>query len=222
MALGFIIGLFITIKLAKQRNINKETIIDYFIYLIPSSIIGARILAIILNPQNYQTFYDMIAVWNGGVAIHGGIIGGTIATYFFTKKRNLHFYDIADIIVIPLGLGLALGRLGNFINQEFVGKPTYSPWGVNFNNYPEKRHPSQIYESIKNLIIFAITLKLYTFKRLKKGTIMWMFLLLYSLLRFGVEFFKDTTTYFGLTYGQLISIPITFLSIIMLYRIART
>ncbi len=221
MALGFLIGLFISIKLAKQRNISKETIYDYFVWLIPSSIIGARLLAVILNPEYYHSFLDIIAVWNGGMAVHGGIIGAIIATYFFTKKRKLHFYDISDIIVIPLALGLALGRIGNFINQEFVGKPSNLPWAVKFDNYPELRHPSQIYESIKNLIIFTITLKLYTIKKLKKGTVTWIFLLLYSILRFSVEFVKDMPTYYGLTYGQIISIPIAILSISMLYKIAK-
>jgi len=221
MALAFIIGLYISIKLAKQRNISKEIVYDYFVWLIPSSIIGARIFAIILNYQSYiNKPLEIFAVWHGGMAIHGGIIGATIATYYFTKKRGLHFYDISDIIIIPLALGMSLGRIGNLINQEFYGIPTSLPWGVYFDNVPEKRHPSQIYESLKNLLIFGITLKLYTLKKLKKGTITWIFLLLYSILRFSVEFLKDMPTYYGLTYGQIISIPIAILSIIMLAKIA--
>ena len=222
MALGFLLAFFIARKLAKYRNISKEDISDYFLYFIPGSIIGARLWAVILNHNQYNSLLDILAVWNGGMAIHGGIIGAIIVTFYFCKKRNIHFYDIADIIVIPTALGLAIGRIGNFINQEFIGKPTDLPWGVYFDNVGEKRHPSQIYESIKNLIIFAITLKVFTFKKLKRGTIFWLFILLYSLLRFSVEFLKDMQTWYGLTYGQIISIPLAITSIFTLYHIGKS
>jgi phosphatidylglycerol---prolipoprotein diacylglyceryl transferase len=220
MAFGFIMAYFISQKLAKYRNISKEDMSDYYIYFLVSSIIGARLWAVILNYQNYITNpLEIFAVWHGGMAIHGGIAGAVIATYYFTKKRNINFYDIADIMVIPTALGLALGRIGNLINQEFYGTPTSLPWGIYFDNLPEKRHPSQIYESLKNLLIFSITLKLFLFKKLKRGTIFWIFILLYSLLRFSIEFLKDMSTFLSLTYGQIISIPLIILSIIMLKRI---
>jgi phosphatidylglycerol---prolipoprotein diacylglyceryl transferase len=220
MAISFIIGIYLSIYLAKQKNISKETIIDYFIYLIPASIIGARLGAVILNYHQYSNPLEIFAVWHGGMAIHGGIIGAVAITIYFCKKREIHFYDMADIVVIPLAFGLGLGRIGNFINQEFYGRPTDLPWGVYFNNVPEKRHPSQIYESIKNFIIFFITLNLYSVKKLKRGTIFWFFILLYSILRFSVEFLKDMPTYLNLTYGQIISIPLIIISIVMLKKIS--
>ena len=220
-ATSFLIGYFLMLKLAKQKNISKEIVQEYFIWLIPSSVVGARLWAVIFNHELYNNIIDIFAVWHGGMAIHGGILGATIATYFFTKKKNLHFYDISDIIVIPLALGLSLGRLGNFINQEFIGAPSNLPWAIKFDNYPELRHPSQIYESLKNLIIFGILYKLYTLNKIKKGTITWTFLLLYSILRFFVEFVKDMPTYAGLTYGQIISIPLGIISVIILYKIAK-
>ncbi len=222
MALGFIIGLYLSIYLAKQRNISKNTIVDYFVYLIPGSIIGARLWAVIFNYEQYSSLLGVFAVWHGGMAIHGGILGAVLVTIYFCKKRNISFYDLADITVIPLAFGLMLGRIGNFINQEFYGKPTNLPWGVYFDNIPGKRHPSQIYESLKNLIIFGVTYKLYMLKSLKKGIIFWTFILLYSTLRFLVEFLKDMPTYFNLTYGQIISIPLIIISIVMLRKIAKT
>ena len=221
MAFGFLLAYFISQKLAKYRNISKQDMSDYFMYFIISSIIGARLWAVILNYQNYiSNPLEIFAVWHGGMAVHGGIAGAVIATHYFAKKRNLNFYDLADILVIPTALGLALGRIGNFINQEFYGKPTSLPWGVFFDNIEQKRHPSQIYESLKNLLIFGITLKLFIFKKLKRGTIFWLFILFYSILRFSVEFLKDMPTLFNLTYGQIISIPLIILSIIMLRKIA--
>jgi len=220
MAFGFLLAYFISQKLAKYRNISKQDMSDYFMYFIISSIIGARLWAVILNYQNYiNNPLEIFAVWHGGMAIHGGMAGAVIATYYFTKKRNLNFYDMADIMVIPTALGLALGRIGNFINQEFYGKPTSLPWGIYFDNIKQKRHPSQIYESLKNLFIFSITLKLFLFKKLKRGTIFWIFISLYSILRFSIEFLKDMPTFLNLTYGQIISIPLIILSIIMLRKI---
>jgi prolipoprotein diacylglyceryl transferase len=222
MALGFILGLFISINLAKKRNISQETITDFFVYLIPASIIGARLLAVILNYNYYITKpLEIFAFWHGGMAFHGGLLGAVLAGIYFCKKRNIKFYEIADIIVIPLALGLALGRIGNFINQEFYGTLTNLPWGMYFDNVEGKRHPTQIYEAIKNLFIFIILIILYKVKKLKKGVIFWLFIFLYSLLRFLLEFTKDQIRYFNLTYGQIISIPLFFLSIVMLYEIGK-
>jgi len=221
-ALGFLIAIPISIKLGKERNITKNQIYDYFIYLIPSSIIGARLLAVILNFHLYQNnLIEVLYIWNGGMAFHGGLIGAIIGTYLFCKKNKIKFYDIADIIVIPLALGLSFGRIGNFINQEFYGKLTDVPWGIHYDIVEGKRHPSQIYESIKNFIIFLILLNMYKLKKLKKGVIFWTFNLLYSIFRFSIEFFKDQQTFYNLTYGQWISIPLFIISIIFLIRIAK-
>ncbi len=222
-ALSFLIAIPISVKLAKQRNITKQHIYDYFLYLIPSSVIGARLLAVILNFHLYQdNLLKILYIWEGGMAFHGGLIGAIIGTHFFCKKYKIHFYDIADVIVIPLALGIAVGRIGNFINQEFPGRPTNLPWGITYDNIQGKRHPSQIYESIKNFIIFLILLNFYKIKNLKKGTIFWFFIFLYSLFRFFVEFVKDQQLLFlNLTYGQLISIPLLILAIIMLTKIGK-
>lgn len=222
MALGFILGLLISIKLAKKRNISEETITDFFIYLIPASIIGARLTAVLLNFSYYKdNLLEIFAVWHGGMAFHGGLAAAVLAALYFCKKKKIKFYDLADIIIIPLALGLALGRIGNFINQEFYGTLTNLPWGVYFDNIEGKRHPTQIYEAIKNLFIFILLLIAYQTKKLKKGVIFWSFILLYSLLRFLIEFTKDQVKYHNLTYGQIISIPLFILSIVMLYKIGK-
>jgi prolipoprotein diacylglyceryl transferase len=222
-ALGFLMAIPISIKLAKQRKITKEQIYDFFTYLIPFSVIGARLMSVILNFQLYQNnLIKILYIWEGGMAFHGGLIGAIIGTYIFTKKNKIHFYDIADVVVIPAALGLALGRIGNFINQEFYGRLTNLPWGIKYDVVEGERHPSQIYESLKNLFIFFTLLNFYKIKNLKKGTIFWLFILLYSTLRFFVEFFKEQQLYiFNLTFGQLISIPFFILSLLMLIKIAK-
>ena len=223
-ALSFLMAIPISIKLGKQRNITKEQIYDFFTYFIPFSVIGARLMSVILHFNLYQdNLIKIFFIWEGGMAFHGGLIGAILGTYLFCKKYKVHFYDIADIIVIPVALGLTFGRLGNFINQEFYGRLTNMPWGIKYDVVEGKRHPSQIYESLKNLFIFFTLLNFYKIKKLKRGTIFWLFVLLYSTLRFIIEFFKDMPIYyFNLTYGQLISIPFFILSLLMLIKIAKT
>jgi phosphatidylglycerol---prolipoprotein diacylglyceryl transferase len=221
MAFGFLAGILISSKLAKYRNLKKEDIQDFFVYLIPTSIIGARIGHIFMNLSYYiNNPVEIVAIWHGGLAFQGGLIAATIMGVYFCKKRKIKFYNLADILVIPVAFALIFGRIANLINQELYGKLTTLPWGINIKGVEGKRHPSQIYESIKNLIIFLILISMIQIKKLKRGIIFWTFVLLYSILRFIVEFFRDwPTSLFGLTLPQLVSIPLVILSIIMLNRI---
>ncbi len=213
--LGFILAYFFINYLAKQKNLklNKDDIWDLLFYLIIGTVIGARIFEIIIyNPSYYfKNPFEMLAIWHGGLSFHGGLIGAVIAGYLFCKKKKIEFYDLADICVIPLAFGLFLGRIGNFINGELIGRVTNLPWCVKFKSYEGCRHPSQLYESFKNLVIFSILWFLKD-KKLKKGIMFWSFILMYSTLRFFIEFFRapDEQIGFilGLTMGQWLSIAI--------------
>jgi phosphatidylglycerol---prolipoprotein diacylglyceryl transferase len=222
-AIGFLFAYLIVPKLAKSRNIRKIDIQNLFIYLIPFSIIGARLTYVLVNLNYYlKEPLEIFAIWNGGMAFHGGLIAAIILVLIYCKKKNIHFYDVADILVIPLALALALGRIGNFLNSEFYGPLTNLPWGAKFNGVEGKRHPTQIYESIKNLFIFFILISMHKIKEIKKGFIFWTFIFLYSFLRFFVEFLKITERYiFGLTWGQIISFPLIIISGIILYKLKK-
>ena len=110
-AIGFLFGYWFTPILAKSRNISKEDMQDFFAYLIPFSIVGGR-LAYVLGSWSFysQNFSQIFAIWNGGMVFHGGFLGAVIATMYYCKKKNIHFYDLADILVVPLALALSLGR----------------------------------------------------------------------------------------------------------------
>ncbi|MFH1376707.1 MAG: prolipoprotein diacylglyceryl transferase [Candidatus Woesearchaeota archaeon] len=223
LAAGFLFSFWFSGKLAPQRNIKKEDIYDLFVYLIPAILIGARIFHIVSQWSYYSADpIKMLYIWQGGIAFHGGFIGAFLAIYIFCRARKIKTYDVLDILVIPLALGLSVGRIGNFINQEFYGKPTNLPWGIYFDNVEGKRHPSQIYETIKNFVIFLILYNLYKVRKIKSGNIFWSFVFLYSLFRFFVEFYKDLPDlFFGLTWGQLWSVPLFILSVVFLYFINR-
>ncbi len=220
LALAFLFGAYFAAYLAKKRGINRDTIYDFMIYLVLGSIVGARVGHVLGSLSFYlDNPSQIIAIWNGGLAFHGGLSGAVIVGWYFSKKRNIEFYDLADIFVVPLSIGLMFGRIGNFINGELYGKITDLPWAVTFNNVEGERHPSQLYEAFKNLVIFSTTLYLYKFKNLPKGFIFWTFVLMYSSLRFVAEFFRDWQTYFGLTMAQWISIPLAIFAGYMLLKL---
>lgn len=224
--LGFILAYFFIKYLAKQRNLSlkKDDILDLLFYLIIGTIIGARIFAILFYNLKYYLAnpFEMLAIWHGGLSFHGGLVGAVIAAYIYCRKKNISFYDLADIVVIPLALGLFLGRIANFINGELVGRITDLPWCVKFKNYDGCRHPSQLYESFKNLIIFSI-LWFVKDKRLKKGILFWSFIIMYSTFRFFIEFVRapDPQIGFilGLTMGQWLNIVMLIIGLFFFIKI---
>ena len=184
------------------------------------TVIGARLFEIIFyEPLFYfSNPLEMLMIWEGGLSFHGALLGVIIWTYIFTKKKKLHFYDISDILVIPAAFMLFLGRIANFINGELVGKITNLPWGVKFQDYEGFRHPTQIYESIKNLFIFFVLIFLKN-KNLKKGTLTWLFVLMYGILRFFIEFLKEQSSFiFGIPVTQVLSGLMVIISLYFLLR----
>jgi len=205
--LGFLLTLFILMKSRNKLKLTKDDIYDYLFYLIIFTVIGARIFEILFyEPLFYfNNPLEMLMIWHGGLSFHGGLFGVIILTYIFAKKKKLHFYDISDILAVPAAFMLFLGRIANFINGELVGKITKLPWGVKFPGYEGFRHPTQIYESLKNLLIFFVLIFLRN-KNLKKGTLTWLFVLFYGTLRFLIEFIKEQTSFiFGLPVTQILS-----------------
>ena len=225
--LGFVIAYFLFNYLAKRKelSITEEDITDLFLYVIAGTILGARIFYVFVYNL---TFYldnpsEIIAIWHGGLSFHGALIGAVIAVLIFTKKKKIDFYEIADLSVIPLALGLALGRLGNFTNGELYGRITDVPWAFRFPDAEGFRHPSQIYESFKNFTIF-LALWAIKDKKLPKGFMFWLFVVMYSALRFIVEFFRQPDPQVGfiigfLTMGQVLSIVMFVVGVYFLRKV---
>lgn len=235
-ALGFMIAYFIISYLAKRKQLplSKDDVADFLVYEIIGIVSGARLLYILAyNPLFYlHNPMEIVAVWHGGLSFHGGLIGALIAAYLFCKKKKIDFYDLADIVVVPVALGLALGRLGNFMNAELYGTAADVSWCIDYSKnqfvqaLPEGcRHPSQIYSSLKNLTIFA-ALWLIKDKKLPKGFMFWSFIALYGLFRTLVEFFRQPDEQVGFifnyfTMGQLLSFPMFLAGLYMLYRLKK-
>ncbi len=234
MVSSIIIALLITIKLASYYKILSDTIIDLGFWIILSGLAGARLYDCFLNFSYYQKNpLDIFKIYQGGLAIHGALIGGLAAGLIFinnyAKKNNLNFKDelwkLLAIIAPGLALGQALGRWGNYFNQELFGLPTNLPWGIPINilnrpiNYTTSNffHPTFLYESLGNLIIFSILLssQIYLIKKNKQNyknyvIIVSAYFILYSILRFSLEFIKidETPVMFGWRWPQIISLAI--------------
>ncbi len=221
-AFGFVITYFLLKHFIKKKGITlKEDDLDTFMfYLIIGVVLGSRIFEILFyQPAYYFTNpLKMVAIWQGGLSFHGGLVGACIATFLFCRKRNFSFFVFADMIVLPAALALGLGRLGNFLNGELVGRVTSVPWAVKFQNFDGFRHPSQLYESFKNFFIFAVLWFLKDTKR-KPGFLFALFLILYGSLRFLVEFVREPEVIiFSLTMGQWLSIPLIVVGIFLLKK----
>ena len=235
-ALGFIIAYFLIYYLAKRKelSITKNDVADFLVYVIVGVVLGARfVYVVVYNPIFYlQNPFEIIAVWHGGLSFHGGLLGAITSAYIFCRRKKIAFYDLADIVVVPVALALALGRIGNFMNAELYGRITNVDWCIDYSknkfieNLPSGcRHPSQIYASIKNLAIFAV-LWFIKDKKLPKGFMFWSFITLYGLFRTFIEFFRAPDEQIGFifnyfTMGQLLSFPLFILGLIMLFRLSK-
>ena len=150
---------------------------------------------------------EILQVWHGGMSIHGGILAVTLYGLWHHYFRKINWLSIADIISLPLALGLFLGRIANFINGELYGRPTDQTWGVVFPHVDDLlRHPSQLYEAGKNIFLAGIILYVLR-KGMAKypGRVFGLFLAGYGILRFGIEYVREPNFYIGpLTMGQVL------------------
>lgn len=163
--IGFILLWWFLNKKRQELNLEKKDIEDFILYSIIGVIVGARLFEILWSPSYYLSNPTAIfKVWNGGMSLHGGIIGIILAGLYFSKKKNISFLKLADLAVIPAVFGLALGRIGNFINSELVGTVTSLPWCVNFKEYLGCRHPVQLYGAAGRFALFGLLLYFYKSK----------------------------------------------------------
>lgn len=195
MALGMIIGTLLAIKEGKRVGIKEDDILDLAIVAIPSGLIGARLYYVIFNWDYYsQNISQILNFRGGGMAIHGALIGGILAGYLFSRYKKMSFFKLADTVIIGVPLAQAIGRWGNFINQEAHGGPTNLPWGIMVNG--EKVHPTFLYESIWNIGIF-IFLWIFRKKKQYEGEVIVLYTILYSLGRFFIEGLRTDSLMIG-------------------------
>lgn len=212
---GMVLAIALIANELKKQEQDPDLIYDLSLWVIPAAIIGARLWYVIFEFDRYDSILEMINVRDGGLAIQGGIIAGVISGYIFSKRKKLNFIKLADIIFIFLPLAQAIGRWGNFINNEAYGYETNLPWAVIIDG--KSYHPTFFYESLSNFILSMVLWYLYRNIKLKDGTTTSWYLIFYGIIRFFVEGLRTDSLYWGpIRVAQLISIVFILLGIVLL------
>ncbi|MDZ8108847.1 MAG: prolipoprotein diacylglyceryl transferase [Nostoc sp. DedQUE12a] len=229
IATAVLIGVMLSQYLAKRRHVNPELLSDLFFWLLIGAIPGARLYYVLFEwPKYAATPEKIFAIWEGGIAIHGAIIGGVLAALIFAKLKQVSFWQLADLVAPSLILGQAIGRWGNFFNSEAFGAPTDLPWKLyipcNFDQIAQRClgrpleyqnesyfHPTFLYESLWDLMVFALLITLFfrslsSKPRLKVGTLFLVYWPAYSLGRLWIEGFRTDSLMLGpLRMAQVVS-----------------
>ena len=215
---GAIVGILIAELHCEKKGISKNDIFDLAFYMILFGIVGARLYYVLFNLSSYHSFMEIIAVWNGGLAIHGGIIGGALTMLVFCKKKKLSFLKVADIAMPSVMIAQAIGRWGNFFNSEAHGfevslsflqslhLPEFIIKGMHIDG--TYFHPTFLYESLWCIIGFILLLLLRNLcKKLKDGQITCIYFMWYGLGRFFIEGLRTDSLMLGsIRVAQLVSI----------------
>ncbi len=219
-----------------NRNIRKygqeltaQNVEDLIFYLTLGIIVGGRL--------GYALFYGgwsmwaepwhLLEIWKGGMSFHGGVIGVIVAVFWYSRKIKYPFLGLTDLIVLYVPIGIFLGRLANFVNDELWGRVTDVPWAVRFPNGGYlPRHPSQLYEAFfEGLVMLLVLNFLWQIKTIRehKGTVSAFFIILYGLFRVALEQFREPDKQLGfffeyVTMGQMLSIPLVLVGLWVLYK----
>lgn len=231
-ALAFGLGYLIVDKMFKHEKCPDNWVDSILMYTVIATIVGARFGHVIFYGWEYysQNPLEIVKIWEGGLASHGGAIGILVALYIFHKKvTNKSYLWVLDHIVVPIALAAFFIRMGNLMNSEIVGSPTDVPWAFKFLRlHPDEamipRHPSQVYEALFYLFVFGVLVYLYQKKKFykKEGGLFGIFLIGIFGFRIFVETMKVNQEAFendmALNMGQILSIPFVVVGIICLYK----
>lgn len=211
IALALLVGIVVSYLVAKYRGHRQEEIINFAPFAVIFGIIGARLVHVVVNFSYYAANPSYILAFRrGGLAIQGVMLGGLVALFLFCRIRKLYFWSWTDIIAPALVLGQAIGRWGNYFNQEAFGIPTDLPWAIYIEpayRPPEYAsaeyfHPTFLYESLANIALFFLLLAMHRFykrkpDKLPDGLIICAYLIFYALYRTFIEAYRVDSTYIG-------------------------
>lgn len=218
VGIGMLAGLFIALKEAKRKGIKRELVLDLFIWIFISSMIGGRLFYVFLFWKDFwNNPLSALAIWDGGMVFYGGVLATLVPILLIIKKHKISFWKIADIAAPGLALGIFFGRMGCYLIGDHIGSKTSFFLASNYHG--ELRHePSLYYLIINGLVLFCVLW--YLRKHFKKeGMLAWFFIIWYGVARFFLDFFRGTDLlgslsdprFFGFTISQFISLIILFI-----------
>jgi len=212
------------IKQGKSGKISAAVFDDLFFFSVLGVVLGGRLGYVLFYKPGYYVSHplEILAVWQGGMAFHGGFLGVLLAMVYIARKYRIHWLAIMDFIAPLVPPALAAGRIGNFINGELWGRTTDVAWGMVFRGAGAlPRHPSQLYQFALEGVLLFVFLWAYSAKPRPTGAVSAMFLIGYGVLRFTAEFFREPDDFLGLlafnlSMGQWLSLPMILAGIAML------
>ena len=231
---ALLIGGTLALREGRKWGIKDDIMINMFFFLIPISIIGARLYYVIFNWSYYsKNVMEIFEIWEGGLAIHGGILFGLIYVLLYCARNNIKFFRMSDILVVSLIIGQAIGRWGNFFNQEAYGSattlatlkslhiPRFIREGMCINGV--YYHPTFFYESLGCIIIFIILMFISKLKDLKRGIVTGIYFICYGTIRYFIEILRTDSLMFGnLKIAQVVSIIMVAAGIIIIVKTLRS
>ena len=227
-SLSYIFGIIFGWVYCKKKLIildnYKSLFDDYIFYIILGIIVGGRLGYVLIYNFNYylKNPLEIVMIWQGGMSFHGAVVGIIVSTYLFSLKNKVNVFYFLDLVALSAPIGIFFGRISNFLNSELYGRETDIFWSVKFVLIDNlDRHPSQIYEAISEGLLLFILLNYFISRTDKKeGYVSSLFLIFYSIFRFLVEFTREPDQHIGLlmfnlSMGQIISIVVFFLGILL-------
>ena len=227
-AILFLLGYAIAHWQYRIEGKDIRSLDTLLVYVIAGTIVGARLgHCLFYDPAYYLSHpIEILKIWEGGLASHGGALGVLVALYLYCRRRpDQPYLWLLDRVVVPTAVGGCLIRLGNLFNSEILGQPTRVPWAIVFqrvDNVP--RHPAQLYESVAYALVFAVLLLLYNRLRAQtpRGLLLGLFLVSVFTFRFLIEFVKERQAAYEqnlpLSVGQLLSLPFILTGVILVWR----
>jgi len=224
---GIGIGWWVLGRRAASRGWTPDAVADLVFYAALGAVLGGRIGYMVF--YNFADFvaapWSVLAVWRGGMSFHGGLLGMVVALTWFGRRRGRGFFACADFVVPVVPIGLGLGRVANFVNQELWGAPTTLPWGVLFTHPAAAgvaRHPTQLYEALLEGVVLYVILAALDRRQRPAGHLLAWCLIFYAVFRIAVEFVREPDQHIGylawgwLTMGQVLSAPVLVAGLLIL------
>lgn len=226
--LAFLVGWFLARYKSSRvgSDWTKKEVDDLVTWVMLGAILGGRLGYVFFYDFSYysQVPIEIFYVWNGGMSFHGGLLGVILSLFIWSKVNKKRYLETLDFITPTIPQGLFFGRIGNFINAELWGKTTDVSWGMIFPNAGLlPRHPTQLYEAFFEGICLFLILWIFSLKERAEGAVVGLFAVLYSVFRIFSEFFREPDLHIGylyggwLTMGMLLSLPLLFLGVLLLF-----
>ncbi len=223
LSIAIIVGTFLAMREAKRVGWEPGLVVDFIALAVLGGLVGSRLVYVALDPGLFlKEPWRVFFLQEGGLSLHGAVLGGVLVGIWFTRKHGIAFWKLADICAPSLALGTAIARIGCFLNGCCYGLPTGGAWGVLTRYAPGLRYPTQLFESALSLVLFFFLWKFRERTRFP-GQLFFGYLLGYSLIRFGVEFFRASQAFSAwLTVAQVASLGIAAAALLIMGFLARS